>query len=266
MDHQDSGENTSRENSTCSSAQTNLSVINTLTSTVNFLKEDVSRKNSEIDSLKSMMNEKDLLIAQLKEKVTAFSCAQQDYDQRKSDKVVSATFKAIYKTLDDGEQFKPDEGICSSHNCKSRAAMTKLLKEAHPEMNVKVVENSIKNKYNTERKLYREQQLSGEARERTQKRRRIVARRQNTYQTRLATATRLNKHVDIIKMLSQADMSDLESDGETFVAKAPRWRSTNHSEICHELDSLMKTKSRRKVRGSPSKRSKRIAGRSEPST
>lgn len=212
-----------------------------------------------MEAMKAEIREKDLIIAQLKDSL-ASKTTNSEKHQTKADRTLSATLKLLYRSLEDNEQFNPHESLNSVENQRIQKLLSNYLMEAHPEKSDVVIHKTIKNRYLTERKGAQEEQMAGAAREQAIKRRRLTSRRQTLYRTRLSIAIRTKKHVDLLKSMNPNDMSDLESDGDDFVTKSPRWRTEEATVACYELDNSATTSKRKpRKKGSPSKRTKASA-------
>ena len=233
-----------------------MSVINTLTSTVNILQKEIASKNVTIEEQSEKIKQLEMSNAILKDKVESLSRLSNGTDEAGVDKALSRSLKAIYKVLDDDDLFQVLLPYTAPHNTRVLKKLLESLKEAHPIKCETAMHKVIKQRFTNERKAARENSLPANTREAVIRKRRQTARRQNSYKTRMSTAIKVGKHVGIIKSMTSQDMTDMESDGETFICKMPPWRSEEEKAAIKELDSLITTRKKSRTYRSPSKRQK----------
>ena len=241
-------------------SQSTLSVINTLTATANVLQKEIVEKNVSIEKLTSKVKEQELEIAVLKDKLTLLQNTNATGDvaaSKEAIKAISKTLGSLYSSLDPDEQFDVCLGYGLPRNVRVRNNLRAILQESHPERNDSEIRAAIQNRFKTESKAYKENQLPGEQRDKVRKRRLLTSRRQSVYKTRLATAVKTNKHVDIMRKSTEYDMSDLEDCEDGFICKVPTWRSQELTAALRELDGLVTSKRKARKYGSPSKRSRK---------
>ena len=210
------------------------------------LSQEIANKNTTIDRLESSLQSVKKELQELQTRVA---------NQTKSTKIdrqLSATVKQAYSSLTGNEKFHLDEHFLSPHNISTKTQLIRILREDHDTYTDQQLNDHIRAKYTNERR--REKEASSGTTT-ASKKRKMNARRHSAYNSRLTIAKKRDMHTNLMAGLTAHDMSDHESDGDDqFIVKKPTWRSEQVDQALQQLDNFAPLV-RKRVNGSPSKRS-----------
>jgi hypothetical protein len=195
-------------------------MLNSLIHTNEKLATEVSEKTCRIQHLENQVTSLEKINKDLLLKVNNNAPAKHS----RVEKGLSNSIKRLYPALPDDDKFVVTEPYPNRKNQEVKMTLIRQLTEEAEGISYSdsQLNFALRARYSLERKRHSEVIQDKQV----DRKKRITSRRSTTYISRLKVAKQQNMHLNDMKQLSAADMSDLESDGEdTFVVNKPKWRT-----------------------------------------
>jgi hypothetical protein len=244
---------TSLGGSSSSSEQSHLHILNSLAESNSRISKQNEVLIQELVEVRSQLSKKSDDLAKTQSE-NAKLRIEGEKKLRRIKPDVSRQLKALYESLNEDEQFKPQRELSDDENKLVYTQLESMMSEQG--FDSQDIAFGIKRKFYQLQKNRKEDDDTPITRRRT-------GRRHLKYNTRKSTAEQHNLHNELMNTLNVNDMSDEESmNGDLFKVKKPTWRTNEQDVSLKELDNMGQRKSnkrKKRIVGSPSVRVKRTS-------